>query len=390
MTTDLAFVSLGQWSSVWEQRIDHISDHVGTMTVYRATDENPDFDIPDNVEFVDVVRNRRTPLIPLYSIICIVLILYRELIDETNHNVIHSIDYYGGPLCAITVGNLLSIRSIISMRGLPKQATPEYAKGAKSSNKYSQYLFYMILIFYYKYVLPLADVVHFKSESEIEYLCGDCGINIRRAEIIPTGVDIELFDNRSGDISFLNQHLSKMDINDIKTKETILYAGRISEGKGILELLNHHKNIDKDINLLIVGIPTGSKGGEIQGEIISRASNYDSIKHIDDFIDHENIPSLIQTCDYVTLLSTYRTEGAPRIIQESLILGTPCIISDMPGVCEPFNDISGCEVIDPVSSHQFEQSLSNLDDQRVNKDVAKERFDMAKNYQRLSELYYQN
>ncbi|NHX38164.1 MULTISPECIES: glycosyltransferase family 4 protein [Haloarcula] len=380
-------MSFGRWSSIWEKRIKYFSSNVEKLTLYRATDEKIEFNIPENVTIVNLGTNRRTYLIPFYMISCVLLIIYHYFARGEKFDIIHSIDYYGGPLCAVLISNIMDVNSIVSMRGLPKQITPEYLENSQNTFKYKLHVIQATIIIYYRYILPYANIVHFKSDSGINYLEKNCGINLPETEVIPTGVDMELFNNPTSNLSFLKEYLSAGDIRKIYNEKTLLYAGRISEGKGIHNLITHQKESDIEFSLVIVGEPNSPAGQDIHREIKEVERNESNILYIDEFLPHEQIPPIIKACDYVSLLSTYSDEGAPRIIQEALILNTRCIVSNRPGIREPFSDLSGCAVIEPSNTDGFEDALLKLEDQVVESQEAKSRFNMKNNYESLTSLY---
>jgi glycosyltransferase involved in cell wall biosynthesis len=99
--------------------------------------------------------------------------------------------------------------------------------------------------------------------------------------------------------------------------------------------------------------------------------------------------ALISMVDIVALLSTYNAEGAPKIIQEALVTGTPCIGSSIPGIRHAFGDIPGCLIVDPPNSQAYTNAVRQLIGTKdpVDRDAAVKAFDLEENYAKIGAIY---
>ena len=129
-------------------------------------------------------------------------------------------------------------------------------------------------------------------------------------------------------ITVINNPLN-LSIKKIKTKEnSIVYAGRLSKEKGLIELLEAWKEADiKDYNLLIIG------DGELRNQLKNRytASN---VKFLG-FLPNEKVLEHISKCIAV-VTATKLYEGHPRLLSEASALEALSIYPSFGGMDEFF------------------------------------------------------
>ncbi len=112
-------------------------------------------------------------------------------------------------------------------------------------------------------------------------------------------------------------------------KKQIIYAGRISEEKGIIELVNAWKAIDtKGYKLIIVG------EGPIYSEIKILVSDLNSIK-LFGYKENKEVLELIRESKAV-VTATKLFEGQPTLLCEASALSTPSIFPDTGGIKDFF------------------------------------------------------
>lgn len=102
------------------------------------------------------------------------------------------------------------------------------------------------------------------------------------------------------------------------------FVGRITRDKGIDELLEAFLEMKTDAKLFLIGKLENPK--TLNQEILKRAKEHSSIRFCDSVIDIERYYAAID----VLVLPSYR-EGFGNVVIEAGALGTPAIVSDIPG-----------------------------------------------------------
>lgn len=135
------------------------------------------------------------------------------------------------------------------------------------------------------------------------------------------GVDLSRFDY-SKRYKWRREIREKLDYE--KDDFIFGFVGRITRDKGINELLKAFFMIDKDCKLLLIGNPEGVN--TLDEEIYKKALKNPKIKFLDSVNDIERYYAAID----VLILPSYR-EGFGNVIIEAGAVGTPAIISNIPG-----------------------------------------------------------
>lgn len=391
---NIAIVSFGGWPDTFEERIEALSANVDQITIFRAHDSR-DFALtntPTNVTIVDIAP-RKTYLFPIYPILFIFVFLYEHIYRGKNFQIIHSLDYFVGPFCGLLCSRLFKISFVMSVRGLPEQLTIEYLQNSIRRFRIDKILFHFFLLAMYYLYCRYSSFVIFKSESEHSFFKSKYGLqNDFSSEVIPTGVHLEGFDSRdagSWDDILSDDVLSESQFERLESNKVICYAGRIWKYKGVDKLIDYHQHhIDNndDYSLLIVGNPID---GCFHKRIKSLSTDQDWLVLHDKRIPHSKMADLLKLSDVVVLLSTDRHEGAPKLLQEALVCGTPCIASDIRGIKEPFQHIQGCILINPENPNDYKEALDQClyNNIRVGERSVRKDFDLQKNYQRIAKIY---
>lgn len=183
-----------------------------------------------------------------------------------------------------------------------------------------------------KFVITISDSV--KKELEIHFYFNS-SINI------PNGVDVDKF---------------KM-VGKQKTasyEDVLIFVGRLSEGKGIFDLLVAFQKIHKthSIKLIICG----------QGRLLEKVHEYVKIHdlgHDVDIMGHVSQDRLIELLGRSTLfVSPSYHEGLPTSVMEAMAVGTPVLLSDIP----PHKEL----VEDEVNGFLFEKgNINDLSDKVI-------------------------
>lgn len=159
---------------------------------------------------------------------------------------------------------------------------------------------------------------------EIKDLAIDYGINEEKLEIIPLGIDTNIFKPRDKDII-----KEKLSINE---KNIILYVGQLIERKGLDHLIKAilclSDDIKKDLKVIIIG--EGSEKDRL--ETLCKEMGLNSIFKFLGTVKREKIPYYYSIADIFVLPSL--SEGRPVVIYEAMASECAIIASNVDGIPE--------------------------------------------------------
>ncbi|SFR34531.1 glycosyltransferase [Halorubrum sodomense] len=150
------------------------------------------------------------------------------------------------------------------------------------------------------------------------------------------------------------------------SKVSILFVGRIEEGKGIPDLIDSFERINHELptELLIVG-----DGEQLPFlKEVTRNNNVDDVS----FLGHrDDVPQIMAACD-VLVLPSYR-EGTPRVITEAIASGMPVVASDIAGIPEQLEQIEAGYLVQPGNVNELsgvlEHIIESIHSKNLNNDV---------------------
>ena len=150
------------------------------------------------------------------------------------------------------------------------------------------------------------------------------GLPYDKINVIPNGVNLQLFSNVNIDYDFRRQYA--MD-----NEKIILYVGRLVYEKGIQNLIDEMpKILDRyhDSKLIICG--RGGMIDELREQV--KYLGIDNKVYFAGYCDSKKMQKMYKCADVAVFPSTYEPFGIVAI--ESMLSGTPTIVSDVGGLNE--------------------------------------------------------
>lgn len=162
---------------------------------------------------------------------------------------------------------------------------------------------------------------------------------------------------------------SKKDILQTKEQKNknfkFLFVGRIEYNKGIFELIEAIKDINKTHT-------------NLEFEIVGGGEDYNTIKNLSENI--ENLTLLGQIAEKEKLLSIYREadififpshfEGFPRVLYEAMMARLPIITTLVGGIPGLMKDSYNCVKIEPKNSKSIVNAINRIiNDNKLREDI---------------------
>jgi glycosyltransferase involved in cell wall biosynthesis len=172
-----------------------------------------------------------------------------------------------------------------------------------------------------RWALPRATRVVAVSRSLAEAAVG-LGVQRPRVDIVPNGVDPELFHPRERQAARALLHCDK-------DGRLIVYVGRLERSKGVLDLLAAFAQLapaHRDFELALIG------DGAAREECRALAAQIGPQVKLVGARPHAEVPLWIGASDVVTLPSW--NEGSPNSLLEALACGRPAVATRVGGIPE--------------------------------------------------------
>lgn len=199
--------------------------------------------------------------------------------------------------------------------------------------------------------------------------------------------------------SKFKKNLSNIEKKELRKKynikendKVLLFTGRLTKEKGILELLQAIQKSEIDnIKLLVVGsffFDTNVKSNFLK-ELNSYKEKMNDKIIFTGFVNYDEIYKIYNIADIAVLPSVW-DDPAPLTIIESLTCGLPIITTNSGGISEYANDGSAVII---ERSENIVNDLANeikklLNDENLLKDMSKKALDVSKDL--ILENYYEN
>ena len=142
----------------------------------------------------------------------------------------------------------------------------------------------------------------------------------------------------------------------------ILFAGRLTESKGVLDLVKAvsigRNEFSLDIELLIAG------GGTADEEVcVQKLARECGISECVSLLGHVTEIEKMKHCYYVAdtfVFPSYYREGFPRVLYEAMMYALPIITTDMPGTQDFLVDSKNCLICESRNPRDIARCIKRL------------------------------
>jgi glycosyltransferase involved in cell wall biosynthesis len=172
---------------------------------------------------------------------------------------------------------------------------------------------------------------------------------------------------------------------DTRYKKQIIFAGRLSQEKGIHTVIETAKKLPKDIDLLIIG------DGPENSFVIESIKNYKNIHYLG-YQSREKTISLIRGSKL--LIQPSIAEGISATLLEAMACNTPVITTNIGGNVELFKNNHTGILIEPENSEELlNQIISLVNDQEKLEEISRlalsevQKYDWSNIGQKYLDLY---
>jgi len=211
-----------------------------------------------------------------------------------------------------------------------------------------------LLWYFTKISLKRADKIYAVSGDMAQKITSNFGVPANDVEVVPFGVDTELFQPSSG--------------NKRKSSDRIV----VLSNRNFLEVYN--------IETLINAIPLVIEKNENIRFVIKGSGPMErslkelaSILNVDEYItfvgwtEYHDMPEYLHNCDIY--VSTAISDGTPVSVLEAMACGKACIVTDVGGVGEWIVDDASGNLIPPQQPHLLAKKILELARHPAKRDI---------------------
>jgi glycosyltransferase involved in cell wall biosynthesis len=171
------------------------------------------------------------------------------------------------------------------------------------------------------------------------------GVDRRNIHVISTGLDRRLFHPR-------DRAQARADLGQPAAGRLIVFVGRVSEAKGVRELLTAFESLatrDPSYRLTIVG------DGPLRGECEQRAAALGDRLLVAGERNMDEVARWMAACDVLTLPSHH--EGTPNVVLEALGSGRRVVATSVGGIPALLDDARKGELVPPRDAPALASAL---------------------------------
>ena len=294
-------------------QLRYLAENGYDVTVICSPDERLQKELGENIRFIPVsIARGISPATLLGSILSLKRVFQKEKFDIVQYSTPNA------AFCASVAAWLAGIRirnyHLMGLRYLGMKGV------ARAVFKYIE-----------KLTCQLSTHIECITKSNMELAINEHIFKRNKATIVwngsTGGVDLSRF-------SALKREAFRVDVRkELKIADDDFvfgFVGRITRDKGINEILSAFYKLDRNCKLLIIG---DKEDDTVDADLWKRAIDCDNIIIIESVSDIERYYAAID----VLLLPSYR-EGFGMVIAEAAAMGTPAIVSNIPGPVDVVKD----------------------------------------------------
>ncbi|EKO3436012.1 glycosyltransferase family 4 protein [Vibrio fluvialis] len=158
--------------------------------------------------------------------------------------------------------------------------------------------------------------------------------------------------------------LTRFYVTPVPFNQTVLFAARLLKDKGLFELIEARRLLMKEgvrFTLKVAGLIDNDVSSAISISEIEKFHQAGDIEWLGSVAD---MPSLIQSCDIVSLPTQYG-EGVPRILIEAAACGRAIVATDVVGCREIVTPDCNGELVEPGNVTALARALLKLLNNKV-------------------------
>lgn len=180
-------------------------------------------------------------------------------------------------------------------------------------------------------IATTADRIVVASAHEKHLLTALYGADAGRIEVVPCGIDLELFTPMEKEVA-----RRKLGLKD--GERVILFVGRIEPLKGIDILISAAAQLHEDENFIVLIVGGGGRATEEIAQLRAQAAELGVDHHIsfEGAVDHSRLPLYYNAADVCVVPSYYESFGLVAV--ESMACGTPVVASRVGGLTTTVRD----------------------------------------------------
>ena len=211
-------------------------------------------------------------------------------------------------------------------------------------------------------ILKMLDTIACKNSTHIECVSRSNLMLGIEEKVFPAEKAVVVWNGSSGGVDLNRFDYSKREEWRKEVREALGYsdsafvfgfAGRICRDKGINELLEAFFSLKDDAQLLLVGVVEGEE--YLNSDLLNKARRSPNVVFHEFVSDIERYYAAMD----VLILPSYR-EGFGMVVAEAAAMGTPAIVSNIPGPRDVIEDGVTAYTAEPRNAADLQEKMKKM------------------------------
>ncbi|MBN19429.1 MAG: hypothetical protein CL758_08160 [Chloroflexi bacterium] len=297
-----------------------------------------------------------------------------NLNEKNEYKIIHSHYWLSGPVGAVLkdtwgIPHLITFHTLSAIKLKASPSIVEHQQRYKVE----------------KNTMNKVDSIIVSTQSELDDIVDLYNIPDKKIQVIPPGVDLELFKP-------LNKIESKKKLG-LNNRNIILYVGRIDPIKGLYTLLDSVFNINTkyDPKLILIGGDLNKSQDLIELKNYTFKKGKSDVVDFVGLIDQSDLPIYYNAAEVFLLTSFYESFGLS--VLESLACGTPAIVSNVGGLSELIDNGTNGYLVSENNARSFTNHIEaffeneRMKNSSINIRLKAESYQWSKSAKNMSNIY---